>query len=81
MQKQATRGAIFSLVMSKSSSQIQVLSTDRIGSIINVMKFWVTTPYFKVDAVVLEHMKEFLWSVRFRIPLAGELYSAIAARV
>jgi len=52
--------------------------------VIDVMKYWVTSPYFKVDINVLARMMEFASSIQSLKPmdkLAQELHSAAAERL
>lgn len=84
MRKEAIRGILLTCVLSKSSIHKSVLLADWMRSIINVMKYWMTTPYFKVDTNVLSRMMEFASSVQSLEPmnkLAQELYSTTANRV
>jgi hypothetical protein len=75
---------MFSYVLSKQLFMNRLLLTNWICSIINLMKYWVTMPHFKVDTNVLDRAEEFASSVRGSKPmekLAKELHSASAARV
>jgi hypothetical protein len=50
-------------------------------SIISILRYWVTKPYFKVDPNVLDVMREFATSIQKTSRIARELHSAIAERV